>query len=136
MFWESKAGDIARLQEVLKLKVVSVGEHYTLERLAKVPPLTIKGRPLLDVTASHTICAEPWVIFEKNQVVFDFRTNKLVPIDSIDIRTRIETGLFWYISGGLILPGSTTDGGQRVKDYSAWFNFGRFSFRYSEVGFV
>lgn len=130
---ETKSGELARFQSLFGLMLKPYGDAYTFERLANTPKISIKGRPFMDTTATATFCGEPWQIFEKNGFVFDFTRNLVVPITSIQLTTRIDLGVYYYVSSGLLLPGSIVGDGDRVRDYSAWFHFDNQRFRYSEV---
>ena len=47
--------------------------------------------------------------------------------------TRAGIGINYFLSPGLIKPGSVTDDGSRVTDYAAWFLFDSMKFKYSEI---
>jgi hypothetical protein len=71
-----------------------------------------------------------------NGLVYDFNLGEVVPILSVMQRVDIVTGKNYFLSSGLILPGSVTDDGSRVTDYAAWLSLDEMktrTFRYSEV---
>lgn len=109
---------------------------YTFEDLKDAPNYSIAGAPLLNLVATQTFAGEPWEVFEANGVVYNFVTGLLVPLVSITEVISIDDAGNRAISSGLIIPGSLTALGQRVKNYSAWFSRDTARWLYSEVEYV
>ena len=109
---------------------------YTFEDLEEAPDFSLAGLTLLDIPATKTFEGEPWEVFEANGFVYDFSTGLIVPIATVTQSTTIQLAGNRYVANGLILPGSLTDDGDRVKDYSAWFSRDTLRWLYSEVAFV
>jgi hypothetical protein len=69
-------------------------------------------------------------------LVYDFNQGLVVPIESVTQTVSVNLAGNRMISSGLILPGSVTNDGERVREYSAWFSRDTLRFLYSEVGYV
>lgn len=110
--------------------------YYTFSDIQAAPLYSIKGASLMDVTATKTWEGSPWEVFEANGFVYNFNTGLVVPITSITQVVKVQLAGNRYISEGLILPGSVTADGERVKDYSAWFSRKTLRWLYTEVGYV
>ncbi len=88
---------------------------------------------MLPTIRSQTFAGPPWEVFRQNAVVYNFNTGLLVPLASITQLLDIDAAGNYFLSPGLILPGSLMDGGSRVTDYAAWFSTDTMKFKYSEV---
>ena len=132
---ETKVGQLSDFQSRFDLKLVRYGEHYTFEELADAPTYSIKGADFLGRVATKTFEGRPWEVFEENGFVFDFNRGLVVPLASVTQTTTIDLAGNRFVSPGLILPGSLTDDGDRVTDYSAWYSRDTLRFLYSEVGY-
>lgn len=132
-FEETRIGEASDFISTSGLDLVPWRAGYTFELLGDVPAYTLAGKAFLGLPATKSYEGEPGVLFEQNGVVYDFTKGILVPIASVTQRTTVELAGNRFISPGLILPGSITDGG-RVKDYAAWFTRDRWL--YSEVTYV
>lgn len=119
-----------------KIELVPWREHYTFTDLVDAPEYSLVGKDLLGVPATQTFEGEPWEVFEANGLVYNFSTGLVVPIESIVQNVSLGLAGNRYTSNGLILPGSLTDSGDRVKDYSAWFSRDTLRWLYSEVTYV
>lgn len=118
------------------LSLVPWRDAYTFEDLVDAPDFSLAGMDLLGTPATKTFEGEPWEVFEANGFVYDFSTGLIVPIATVAQSTSIQLAGNRYVANGLILPGSVTDDGDRVKDYSAWFSRDTLRWLYSEVSFV
>lgn len=136
LFEETKPGQISDFASRFGLSIVPRGTYFTFEALAEAPRYSIQGAPLLNLTATKTYEGEPWGVFEANGFVFDFDSNLLKPLLSVTQLVQIKTVGNKFISSGLILPGSLTDEGQRVKDYAAHYSKETLRWLYSEVSYV
>ena len=135
IFQELKVGQISDFMARFGFDLVPVGSYYTFADLEDAPRYSLKGQQLLGNLATSNYEGEPWEIFEQNGLVYDFDKGLIVPITAIAVTTKVEQAGNRFLSPGLILPGSTTEGG-RVKDYSAWYSRDTLRFLYSEVGYV
>lgn len=136
IFQELRVGQVSDFMSRYGLELVSMGAYYTFKDLESAPRYSLKNKTLFNNVAKVNFEGEPWQVFEKNGLVYDFSKGLVVPISSVTQMTTIDQAGNKFISPGLIKPGSTTEGGQRVKDYSAWFSRDTLTFVYSEVGYV
>lgn len=135
-FQELRVGQISDFMSRYGLDLVSKGNEFTFADLESAPKYSLKNKQLMGNVALFNFEGEPWQVFEKNKLVYDFDSGLVVPISSITEVITIDEVGNKFISPGLIKPGSTTDGGQRVRDYSAWFSRDTLTFLYSEVAYV
>lgn len=136
LFTEVRVGQVSDFMSRYGLDLVAYGDHYTFATIESAPKYSLKNKQLLGNVAKVNFEGEPWQVFEKNGLVYDFDKDLVVPISTIlDVTTISEAGNK-FMSPGLIKPGSTTAGGKRVKDYSAWFSRDTLTFLYSEVSYV
>lgn len=136
LFQETKVGQISDFMSRFGFDLVPVGPYYTFAALEEAPEFSLAGGDLLNAVATETFEGQPWEVFEENGVVYNFNTGLVVPIISITNTVRIALAGNRFVSSGLILPGSVTEDGQRVKDYSAWYSRDTLGFLYSEVNYV
>jgi len=127
-------GEISDFISLSGLSLVSKDDYYTFNSLAAAPEYSIAGQPYLGATATQTFAGKPWEIFRANGLVYDYFTDAVVPIASILERIDLSKADKFYLSNGLILPGSLY-GSDRVKNYTGWFKGSRLNFYYSEVDF-
>lgn len=109
-------------------------EKYTFLELENPPDHSIIGAPYLGATALKTFSGKPWEIFEANDFIFDFGTGKVSPKTSVSTVVNLDKSGSYYLSNGLILPGSIYKG-EKIMSYSCFYNFDKRRFRYSEVSF-
>lgn len=136
IFEETKVGQLSDFMSRFGFELVSVGPYYTFSDIALAPRHSLAGLDLLGVPAIATFEGEPWEVFEENSMVYDFSSGFVVPISTITQTTKIDQAGNRFVSPGLILPGSVTADGSRVKDYSAWYSRDTLRFLYSEVSYV
>jgi len=136
IFQETKVGQVSDFMSLTGLSLVPWRDAYTFEALVDAPNFSLAGKTMLEHPATKTFAGEPWEVFEANEVVYNFDTGLVVPIASITQRVVIQLAGNRFISNGLILPGSLTDDGDRVKDYSAWFSRDTLRWLYSGVSYV
>jgi hypothetical protein len=117
-------------------ELVPVGDYYTFSSLEEAPRFSLSGGEFMGVVANKNFEGEPWEVFEANALIYDFSQDLVKPISTIVEKTEIAIAGNKFVSPGLILPGSITDGGSRVRDYSAWYSRDTLRFLYSEVGYV
>jgi hypothetical protein len=131
-FYELAPGQISRFMSLFGFTLVKKDDFYTFETLADAPEFSLEGGTYLGATSPVTFEGQPNEVMRANSLVYDFNSDQLVDINTITQRVEIGQGLRYYVSNGLVLPGSLTDEGLRVMDYSAFFAFDQVKFRYSE----
>lgn len=135
-FYETGAGQISHFMSRYGFSIVPKDDYFTFEALESAPEHSILTNPYLDAVATATFEGKPWEVMEENGLVYNFSTGLVVPILTITKVVEIQRAANYFLSNGLILPGSLTVEGSRVKDYSAWFSHETYKFRYSEVTYV
>lgn len=133
IFDEILVGEISDFSSRYGLTIVPSYDHFTFEFLEDAPKYSIEGGEYLGATAIATFEGEPWEVMRANGLVYDFTSGAVVPISTITQRASVNAAGRYYISNGLIIPGSLTDEGERVTDYSAHYSNAQLNFRYSEV---
>lgn len=133
LFRELKVGQVSDFMRWSGLDLVKVGDYYTFAELETVPEYSITGNPLLNLIAIKTYEGTPWDIFEQNAVCFNFLTGLLVPFASVVQSVKLSQAGNYYISNGLIVPGSILPNGKKILSYSGYFSRDTLNFYYSEV---
>lgn len=134
-FTEQSPGDLSRFVSMYELELGRAGDHFTFEDLIDAPRHSIAGGTFLGCPTLQTFEGEPWDVMRENDLVYNFQTGLVVPILTIIQTVSITPAGFYFVAPGMILPGSITDDGSRVTDYSAFFNSDRSTFKYSEIGY-
>lgn len=132
-FWEPKAGVISDFSSLFGFDLVSIDDYFTFSALEDAPRYSIIGGTYLGATATKTFEGDPWEVMRENNLVYDFAKDVIVPIASIVQKMQLDSTNRYFLSNGMILPGSLTDDGTRVTDYAAFFI--NPLFKYSEVIF-
>ncbi len=137
LFKETASGDVARFQNIFSgLSIVpAIDDYFTFEKLFEAPTHVIAGDTYLGAPATETYEGKPWDIMRANGLVYNIGTGLVEPITAVKTRLELKTSINYYVSPGLIQPGSVRDDGLRVTDYAAFFLFDTHRFRYSEVSF-
>jgi hypothetical protein len=136
IFKESMAGDLSRFMAIFSdLSIVPVEDYFTFEFLAEAPSHVIAGSTYLGAPCLVSVEGKPWDIMRANSLIYDFANDVVIPIAAVLSRLEIAESSNYFVSPGLIMPGSINNQGQRVKEYSAWMNFESQSFKYTEVGY-
>lgn len=140
IFEETRAAQFSDFMRYSGLSIVPRGAHFTLEDLEEAPYYSIKGKPIAigstPLPAIADFSGEPWEVMEANEMIYNFSTGLLMPIASVTQIVTIEDGGNRFVVPGLILPGSLTAEGKRVKDYAAHFSRDTQRFLYTEVSYV
>lgn len=136
IFEEIKAGEVSDFISYTGLKVSPAGPFFTFDFIAEAPRYSIKGAPYLGFVATATFEGEPWEVFKANGIVYDFTLGVIKPISSIATVVPLKMAGRRFVSNGLILPGSLTEEGKRVKDYAAHYSKETLRWLYSEVSLV
>ena len=134
IFKESAPGQLAQiLTRFPQANIVSKKDYFTFKTLATAPTYSIKGDNYLGAQATVNFDGEPWDVMRANGLVFNFRLDQVVPIETVTDKINVRQGNNYYLSAGLILPGSFTNKGKRITDYSGWYLFDAAQFKYSEL---
>lgn len=136
IFQDLRLGQISDFVSRFGLDLVSVGDYYTFSDIATAPKYSLKGKTILGQVATSNFEGHPWEVFEKNGLAYDFDKGLVLPIINQTQITTIQQAGNRFTSPGLILPGSVTADGDRVRDYSAWYSRDTLRFLYSEVVYV
>jgi hypothetical protein len=136
LFEETRAGQISDFMSLFGLEITKVGNRFTFQDLADAPRFSIEGSTYLGAPAVATFEGEPWEVMRANNLVYDFTQGVVVPISSITQAARLNAAGNYFVSTGMILPGSITEDGSRVTDYAAFYVSDRVNFKYSEVTYV
>lgn len=136
-FQETAAGQAGDWSSITGLALAPWRDGFTFEKLAEAPLYTIAGGVLLDTPAIKTFEGEPWEVFEANAVVYDFARGLVVPIAAVTQATTISQAGEYFVSPGLLLPGSVVEG-RKVRDFTGWVSRAKGATRwlYSEVTYV
>lgn len=136
IFEESSPGQVSNFMNLYGLDLTAWGpSNFTFSDLAAAPDYSLVTKELIDRPAIVTFSGEPWQVFEANGFVYDFNLGNMVPISSVVNQVRLQEAGNYYVSNGLILPGSLTVDGDRIKSY-AGFESTPNRWLYSEVTFV
>lgn len=136
LFEEDKAGELSRFQSVFDVRLAAYGEYYTFDFLKNAPTYSIKGAAYLGKVALVTNAGKPWDILKANGFVYNPTVDNLVDfVDNTKV-IKLVSAKDYYVANGFIFPGSLTEEGLRVMDYSAWYSFDRQTFRYTGVTLV
>ena len=135
-FIEDGPGEVSDFASKYGLELVKIDDYFTFSFLEDAPDFSIAGKQFLGFTATATFAGKPWQVFKENQCVFNLLTGEVSNIFSINIKTKILLAGNMLLSEGLLQPGSVTEEGRRVMNYSAWFSRSRATWLYSEVTYV
>lgn len=136
LFEETRSGQVSDFMSLTGLSLVPKGSLYTFEQIQNAPDYSLKGKNILGLPAIETFEGLPWEVFAINKLIYNFNTGLMAKIDSINVEAKLYRGSSYYVSEGMILPGSRMAGGERVRDYSAWYSRDTQRWLYSEVSFV
>lgn len=136
IFEEFSSGQISDYISLTGFSIVPWQGFYTFESISEVPSFTLQGKNFLGTLATKDFEGTPWDLFRANNLVYDFTTDQVVNIQTITRGVQLSQAGNRYISPGLILPGSITNSGQKISNYSAWYSRDTQRYLYSEVDFV
>lgn len=135
IFDAQKSGDLSRFVSLYGFEIERSGNLFTFADLVDAPEYSIQGGLYLGAPATKTFQGHPWDVMKENNLVYNFVLGKVVPMVSIVQPISVKTGMNWFLSPGMILPGSVTEDGKRVRDYAAHYNPDASQFRYSEIDY-
>jgi hypothetical protein len=133
-FEEDRTGQFSDFVNRFGLSILPNGDHFTFEALVGAPRYAIAGNTYLGAPATVTYEGEPWEIMRANQLIYNFETGLVQSLLAVTQLTPLRSTGRYFLANGLILPGSLTDEGSRVTDYSA--RYSDLGFKYSEVTLV
>ena len=136
IFDEDAAGEISRFMQIFSDLPSIVPDPlygFTFETLANAPTHVIAGNNYLGAPATVTYEGKPWEIMRANSLIYNYQTDTVGLIATVTKRLELVTAAHFFLSPGLIMPGTVTDDGERVTDYSARYLFDSGKFKYSEV---
>lgn len=132
---EENVGDVAHFLSRYGLQMVSKGSYFTFSFLENAPTYSIEGSTYLGAPATKTFSGEPWQVMKENELIYDFQRGLVRPIAQISQAINISQAGRYFVSNGLILPGSLDQDGNKIHSYSGFFSFDRLRFRYSAVDY-
>jgi hypothetical protein len=133
IFEELKAGQISDFMGLFGVELVAKDNYYTFATLADAPDYAIAGGLYLDAPVTKTFEGKPWEIMRKNNLVYHFNNDLVLPIEAITGSLEIKQASNYFLATGLVLPGSLMEDGSRVMDYSAFYIFDQGKFKYTEI---
>lgn len=134
-FSETAAGQIAHFMSLFGLEIERAGDHFTFSDLVDAPNFSLKGGMFLGAPTTETFEGNPWDVMRANGLVYDFSKGEVVPLELVVQSAQVVAAGYYFVSSGMLLPGSVTDDGSRVTDYAAFFVPERVNFKYSEVDY-
>lgn len=135
IFEETKAGQVSDFMSLFDLALVADGRAFTFAALADAPSYSIAGGLYLGALATKTFEGDPWEVMEANGLVYNFSSEVVQPIALITQQLQVDSSNNYFVSPGLILPGSIATDGSRVTDYAAFYVKEVSQFKYSEISY-
>lgn len=136
-FTELRSGEVSRFQTLFGLEIVRHPDGYfTFPLFLDAPTFSIEGVEYLGAIATETFEGTPGEILKANSLVYNFATKLVVPIEQITTEMQINQANFYFLSSGLILPGSLVKSGRRIVEYSGFYLREIARFKYSVVSYV
>lgn len=135
IFEESEPGQISRFTTLFGLSFARWREAFTFENLENAPTFAISGQKYLNAAVDLTFAGEPWDIMKANGLVYNFGTGELIKKSEVKTLINLEQSGAYWLSSGLILPGSLLKDGRKIHSYNAHFSFNTLRFRYSGVDY-
>lgn len=133
IFEETRAGQLSEFMSLTGFELESNGDHFTFSDLVDAPNYSFLAKPYLLIPAIKTFEGHPWEVMRKNKLVYDFTKGLVVPLFSVTALAPVTEGSNYFLSTGMIVPGSLTEAGLRVTDYAAFFDYQQKTFKYSGV---
>ncbi len=130
---EDFPGEAAKFILRFGLDLVPFREKLTFDGLYNPPEHCISGQTYLEAAVTKSFAGDPWEIFDANSLVFSLALGLVVPKASILGAFEISQSGNYFISNGLIQPGSISTDAKKVISYDGQFSFDTLRFRYSAV---
>jgi hypothetical protein len=134
-FTEESAGQISTFMSTFGVDLALAGDHFTFEDLVEAPDYSLPGGFFLGCPTIVAFEGEPWEVMRANGLVYDFSKGLVIPIVGVVQLIQLEASGNFFVTSGMIVPGSLTDEGKRVTDYSAFYLESRMNFKYSEIDY-
>lgn len=135
-FQDERRGECSNFATLFELDLSPVFSGFTFTDLLDVPDYSVVGADLMGTPATATYSGPPGKLFEANSIVYNFSSGLVVPISSVVAAVSLENSGNFYVSDGLILPGSRLKSGQVIKGYTCHLSFDTYRFIYTGVDFV
>ncbi len=135
-FQEISSGELSRFSSLFGLDLARSGDHFTFADLVEAPNYSLVGGTFLETPTTATFEGNPWDVMRENGLIYNFSSGLVVPILSIVQPVKVSDAGNFFVSTGMLMPGSVTEDGSRVTDYSAAFQFDRLNFKYSEISYA
>lgn len=132
IFEELEPGQVSEFMSAFKVELVRKDNYYTFKKLAEAKDYSLLGLPYLGVPATKTYEGQPWEVMKENGLVYHFNSDLVLPIETIFDVADIKEANSYFLSQGLIVPGSFTNA-VRIKNYSGFYLFDQFKFKYTEI---
>lgn len=136
LFDETEPGEIGRFSMVYDVELEALGDLFTFPFLVDAEKFSLVGKTYLNLPATKMFEGEPWEIMKANGLVYDLGLDLLKPVLTVVSVVELMESDFYYVSKSLIQPGSLLKSGDRIVDYTAWFDWKSSSFKYTEIGFL
>lgn len=136
IFSETRPGQISDFSSLTGLVVEAIPEGFTFAPLIDLPDYSLPGKTLLNLPASAVFEGRPWDVLEANGLTYDLMMGVLAPIATVTNQVRIDPAGEYFITSGLIQPGSIDQNGKRIKNYSGFYSRDTGRWLYSEVEHV
>lgn len=136
LFNEQKAGEVSDFVSLFGFDLVQKDGYFTFSSLEDAPDFSLPESTFLGAATTELFEGKPWEVMRENELVYNFATDQVVSRDTISNTVKLSQSGKFYVSSGLIVPGSLTAEGLRVTDYAAWFSKELMTFRYSGVTLV
>lgn len=130
---EDLSGEVAKFNSFYSQDLVAKDDYYTFSALAPAPIYSVAPLPYLGVPTIKTYCANPWDVMRQNALVYNFASRLVIPISAVNTQVPYARTYYGYSSNGLIQPGSTNPGWQKITGYQAIWEYSDQTFAYTEL---
>lgn len=134
-FEETASGQLSRFMSLFGFEIERSGDHYTFADLVDAPDYSIVGGTFLNCPTTKNFEGKPWEVMRENGLVYSMQLGIVVPILTIISPISVARTGNYFVTTGMIQPGSVTEDGSRVTEYAAFFVQDRGNFKYSEISY-
>jgi hypothetical protein len=135
IFEETEPAQLSEFASLFGLDFALKDGYYTFSDLLDAPEYSIVGGLFLGAPTTKTFEGRPWEVMRENELVYDFNLGKVKPIATETNVIQIDTAANYFLSNGMILAGSITQNGDKVRDYDGFYQRRTGKFKYSQVGY-
>jgi len=135
-FYETDVGQISNFILRSGFSLFKKNNYFVFDALKDAEDFSIKGLPYLNAVSKKNYQGKIGEVFRSNDFVFDFTSDLIKDRNSVTSFNDLMLSGDRYVSKGLVLPGSFTQGGKKVIGYTCHVSRLTNSFTYSEVDFV